>query len=85
MKIHYQDGWSDDVVAEIDEAKYREFLTTLEGRELAEAVDKAVVVLERDPRQSDFADTEVFFSYDDVRGGYCKPSDLLTELDEALA
>lgn len=85
MKMHYEDCWNNDVVAEIDETKYRECLTTLTGLELAKAVEAAVTILEDDPRQSELDETEVFFSFDDVKGGYCHPDDLLYELNEALA
>lgn len=84
LKMHYQSRSDTDMLATIDEAVYRELLTTKTGPELAKAVSAAITVVDNDPRMSEVDDTDVFFSYNDV-AGFITPAELLEELNEAIA
>ena len=84
MLMHYCGQNDKEVLAEIDDDRYREFLQTLEGQELAEAVDGSIIVHDDDPRRSALDNADVFFSYGDVFRGRISASELLEEF-EALS
>jgi hypothetical protein len=77
MLMHYCDQNNEEVLVEIDRNRYQKFLQTLEGRELAEAVDGSIIVLDDDPRRSALKNADVFFSYMDVACGTTLALELL--------
>ena len=81
MLMHYCNQNDDEVLVEIDQYKYQKFLQTLEGRELAEAVDGSIIVLDDDPRRSALDNADVFFPYVDVFRGSVLASELLEEYE----
>lgn len=84
MKVHYDNAFCNSVIAEIDQEIYTELLKNHEGLELVTKMDEALTVTNRDPRQSELEECDVFFSYDDVKGNWSRPADLLIELEEAM-
>ena len=83
LQVHYSDRNDNEVVAEIEEAKYRELLTAFDGEELAMQFIDNMTVTQRDPRVSELDDCEVFFADMDVRSGVTNAAQLMEEFQEA--
>ena len=81
MLMHYCNQNDDEVLVEIDQDRYHKFLQTLEGRELADAVDGSIIILDDDPRRSALDNADVFFPYVDVFRGSVLASELLEEYE----
>jgi hypothetical protein len=82
MLIHYMDHNDGEMIVKVEEDTYRETLTNLDGRELAEWFSKAKEIINHDPKISEFDACEAFFSFTDVANGYTTAKSLLAELDD---
>lgn len=84
MRLQYNNLHEDEWVVEIDNAAFREMLEKFEGADLAEVFANRMVVIERDPRQRELDQCDMFFSHNDVCDGQQTAAELLGELEEAL-
>lgn len=82
MLVHYFDKYDSEMVVDIDKETFIDMLRRLDGEDLAYefSIDKKIV--ERDPRQSELDQCDMFFSHSDVCSGQTTAEELLQEINE---
>jgi hypothetical protein len=82
MLVHYFDKYDSEMLVEIDQEVFKEMLRRVDGEDLAFEFSVEKKVVQRDPRQSELDQSDMFFSHNDVCTGQMTAQELLEEINE---
>lgn len=82
--LQYNDAHENEIIVNIDPDVFKEMLQNHDGISLAVVFRDKMRIVERDPRQNELDQCDMWFSDNDVRCGDQTAAELLNDLNEAL-